>query len=69
MRIGLATASPRTWAESVAAKLDLFDDVIASDAQINLKGPMKLAALEKYSREIGVDRWGYVGDDHPDLCI
>ena len=36
---------------------------------MNLKGPKKLAALEEYQRNLGVERWDYVGDDHSDLCI
>ncbi|MGC4006058.1 MAG: UbiA family prenyltransferase [Pirellulales bacterium] len=44
----LATASDRSWAAPVAAHLNLFDDVLASDGTVNLKGPHKLAAIEAY---------------------
>ena len=47
----------------------MFDDVIAPDAQRNLKGSKTLAAIEEYSREHDVDRWGYVGDDRTDSEI
>ena len=65
----LATASARAWAEPVAAHLDMFDDVLASDAENNLKGANKLAAIEAYCSGHGVRDWGYVGDAHADLPI
>lgn len=65
----LATASARAWAEPVAAHLDLFDAVLASDANNNLKGAKKLAAIEAYCDGHGVEDWGYVGDAHADLPI
>ncbi|MCR9166478.1 MAG: UbiA family prenyltransferase [Nannocystaceae bacterium] len=65
----LATASARAWAEPVAAHLDMFDDVLASDAEHNLKGANKLAAIEAYCSGRGVADWGYVGDAHADLPI
>ncbi len=65
----LATASARAWAEPVAAHLDVFDDVLASDATNNLKGSNKLAAIEAYCDGRGLQAWGYVGDAHADLPI
>ncbi len=65
----LATASARAWAEPVAAHLDMFDDVLASDAENNLKGANKLAAIEAYCSGRGVVNWGYIGDAHADLPI
>lgn len=44
-RIVLATAADRTLAESVAARVGLFDAVLASDGRHNLKGRHKLAAI------------------------
>ncbi len=65
----LATASARPWAEAVAKHLGLFDDVLASDAENNLKGANKLAAIERYCQDRGHAKWGYVGDAHADLPI
>lgn len=65
----LATASARAWAEPVAAHLEVFDHVLASDATNNLKGPAKLAAIEAYCTGRGLLAWGYVGDTSADLPI
>lgn len=65
----LATASARAWAEPVSEHLGLFDDVLASEAGNNLKGANKLAAIEQYCKDTGVQTWGYVGDAHADLPI
>ncbi len=43
-RTVLATASPRPWAEGVAARVGLFDDVIATDEHVNLSGRASLQA-------------------------
>src|SRR5690606_6796278 len=45
-RIVLATAADRAVAESVAGHLGVFDSVLASDGNRNLKGHAKLAAIE-----------------------
>jgi 4-hydroxybenzoate polyprenyltransferase/phosphoserine phosphatase len=68
-RVVLATASARAWAEPVAAHLDMFDDVLASDASNNLKGDNKLAAIKSYCSDRGLQSWGYMGDAHADLPI
>ncbi len=65
----LATASNRAWAEPVAEHLGLFDEVMASDAEHNLKGAHKLAAIQAYCKEHGVQSWGYMGDATADLPI
>ena len=41
-RVILATASDRRYADAIAKELGLFDDVIATDGELNLKGPNKL---------------------------
>lgn len=64
-RIVLATASHRSIAESVAAKLGLFDSVLASDETRNLKGRNKLDAI----REMIGERFVYAGDSHADIPI
>ncbi len=62
----LATASPRTWAMAIADHLQLFDDVMASDAQTSLKGPQKATALVQRFGRGGFD---YVGDSRADLAV
>ncbi|MBT8413289.1 MAG: UbiA family prenyltransferase [Boseongicola sp.] len=62
----LATASDRSFAQAVADHLGLFDEVMASDGSVNLKGEAKTAAL--------VDRFGaagfsYLGDSAADLPV
>ncbi|HEY5312167.1 MAG TPA: UbiA family prenyltransferase, partial [Pirellulales bacterium] len=68
-RLVLATASDRIWAQSVAAELDLFDAVLASDGLHNLKGATKLAAIEDYCRQCGATEFHYLGDSFADLPI
>lgn len=65
----LATASARPWADAVAEHLGLFEDVLASDAENNLKGANKLAAIERYCADGGHKTWGYMGDAQADLPI
>ena len=68
-RLVLATASTRHWAESVAQHLGLFDDILSSDAECNLKGRNKLLAIEAYCEKRGIQSWGYVGDCGADIPI
>jgi 4-hydroxybenzoate polyprenyltransferase/phosphoserine phosphatase len=68
-RVVLATASHRSWAEAVAKHIDLFDDIIATDAGHNLKGRKKLSAIERYCDAHEVRAWGYMGDALADLPI
>jgi 4-hydroxybenzoate polyprenyltransferase/phosphoserine phosphatase len=64
-RIILATAANQTIANSVAEYLDLFDEVLASDATTNLKGASKLKAI----RTVVGDQFVYAGDSVSDLPI
>ncbi len=64
-RIILATAAHETIAHDVAEHLDLFDDVLASDGQCNLKGRSKLAAIQN---AVG-NEFVYAGDSSADLPI
>ena len=62
----LATASHRQLADQVAGHLSLFDEVLATEGDVNLKSSAKGQAL--------VDRFGegsfeYVGNDWPDLQV
>ncbi len=68
-RLVLATASPRRWAQAVAQHLALFDAVLASDEQVNLKGAHKLEAIRQFCRQRGDVAFDYVGDSPADLPI
>lgn len=62
----LVTASHLHYAQAVASHLGLFDQVLASDDQVNLKGATKLHAI----RELLGDRpFDYVGNSHDDLPV
>ena len=69
VRIVLATASDRIWADAVSRQLGLFDDVLASDGQLNLKGSAKLAAIRTYCQNAGFPTFCYLADSHADLPI
>jgi len=69
VHVVLATASHHSWAHPVATHLDLFDDVLATTAERNLKGRNKLAAIQDYCLQRGAISWGYMGDAHADLPI
>jgi 4-hydroxybenzoate polyprenyltransferase len=62
----LATASPRRQAQQVADHLGLFDRVVATDGDQNLKGPHKAAHLEQLFGRAG---FIYVGDSRADLPV
>lgn len=68
-KVVLATASDRLHALQVSEHLGCFDDVLSTDATVNLKGANKLAAIERYCQEKGYSSFGYVGDTHADLPI
>ena len=65
-RLVLATASHRLFAERVAQHLNLFDEVLATEENINLKATAKRDALVARYGEGGYD---YVGNDWPDLKV
>lgn len=62
----LATASHRRLAELVAWHLDLFDEVLATEGEINLKSNHKRDQLISRYGERGFD---YVGNDSADLAV
>lgn len=69
-RVVLATAADQLVADQVAAHLKLFDAVMASTPQNNLKGQAKLAAIEadaKAHSETG--EFEYLGDSGADLPV
>lgn len=61
----LATAAHSSIAEPFAARLGLFDMVIATNEQVNLKGTNKLEAIE----QIYPEGFVYAGDSSADLPI
>ncbi|WP_080431532.1 UbiA family prenyltransferase [Burkholderia ubonensis] len=64
-KIVLATAAHRSIAERVGEHLDLFDEVIATDGETNLKGEAKLESIRKHVGE----RFVYAGDSKADLPV
>lgn len=62
----LATASHRRLAEAVAWHLDLFDEVLATEGEINLKSHHKRDLLISRYGERGFD---YVGNDSADMAV
>jgi 4-hydroxybenzoate polyprenyltransferase len=65
-RIALATAADRELAETISSYLGLFDEVHASDGQVNLKGATKAAFLAKHYSATGFE---YVGDSAADIDV
>ncbi len=62
----LATASHIKYAQAVADHLELFDRVLASDQNFNLKGANKLQRLKQASDDRKFD---YAGDSQADLKV
>jgi 4-hydroxybenzoate polyprenyltransferase/phosphoserine phosphatase len=65
-RLVLVTAADQRIAKAVAARVDLFDEVMASDGTLNLKGSAKAAALVE---RFGAGGFDYVGDAWADLLV
>lgn len=65
-KIILVTAANQLIAESIAQHLGLFDEVLASDDEINLKGKVKQKIL---SERYGSKQYDYVGDCHADIAV
>jgi 4-hydroxybenzoate polyprenyltransferase/phosphoserine phosphatase len=65
-RIALTTAADRELAEIVSGYLGLFDEVHASDGQLNLKGANKAAFLAQRYADTGFE---YVGDSAADVEV
>jgi hypothetical protein len=61
----LATAADALLAEPIAARLRVFDRVIASDGSLNLKGPAKAQALT----QLFPGGFIYAGDSNDDLPV
>ncbi len=65
-KLVLATGSPRRVAEAVAARVGLFEDVIASDRDVNLAGEVKAQRLVE---RFGAGGFAYAGNDAKDLAV
>ncbi|MGA2978377.1 MAG: UbiA family prenyltransferase [Terriglobales bacterium] len=65
-RIALVTAADRELAESIARYVGLFDEVHASDGQVNLKGAHKAEFLSQHFAETGFE---YMGDSAADVEV
>lgn len=65
-RLILCTASDRAIAERIAARVGLFDEVLASDGEVNNAGRNKARALEDRFGKGGFD---YVGNSSADLAV
>jgi len=65
-RVLLVTAADRQVAQAVADQLGLFDHVLASDGQVNLKGAEKVRAIREH---VGEASWAYAGDSRADLVV
>ena len=65
-RIALVTAADRELAEQVARHVGLFDEVHASEGQINLKGSAKAAFL---AERFAVSGFEYMGDSADDIAV
>jgi 4-hydroxybenzoate polyprenyltransferase len=65
-KLVLATAADQRVAQAVADHLDLFDEVIASDGQHNLKGKAKAQALVE---RFGPQGFAYAGNEASDMSV
>jgi len=64
--IALVTAADRELAESIAQYVGLFDEVHASNGQLNLKGANKAAFLSQHFAATGFE---YMGDSAADVEV
>lgn len=62
----LATASPRVWAEGIAAHVGGVSQVVATEDGLNLRGPAKAARLAELCGARGFD---YIGNDGNDVPV
>jgi len=62
----LATASDQAIAEQIAARFGLFDEVLASNGQRNLRGPAKAQLL---TERFGGKGFDYAGNSRTDLKV
>lgn len=65
-RLVLASASDETFAREVATHLGIFEQVIGSDGNVNLKGTLK---RDRLVQEFGENGFDYVGNAKCDLPV
>ncbi|MBC8130515.1 MAG: UbiA family prenyltransferase [Rhizobiaceae bacterium] len=65
-RIVLATAANERLAHAVADHLGVFDDVMASDGEVNLSSHAKLARIVG---ETDIHGFDYIGNSKDDVCL
>ncbi|NNJ97731.1 MAG: UbiA family prenyltransferase [Gammaproteobacteria bacterium] len=65
-RLILATASNEKFAEAIALNLAIFEDVLASNASVNLSGSCKLRRLQEIFGDGGFD---YAGNAMVDVAL
>ena len=65
-QVWLATASSKSIATCIAAKMAIFDGVIASEIDVNLKAEIKAKVLEEKFGKYGFD---YIGDSMADVPV
>ncbi len=65
-RIMLATAASELHAQKINEHLDVFDEVVASDPDVNLKGKTKVNKIED---TIGGDRFCFIGDSNSEIPV
>jgi 4-hydroxybenzoate polyprenyltransferase len=65
-RVVLATACHRRWADEIARHVGLFDGVLATTADDNLKGERKLQAIQADAKG---EPTAYAGNDRSDLSV
>lgn len=68
-KIILATASNECLANPIAESVKVFDDVISSNKEINLKGKNKLNRIKEYVKENNEETFSYIGDSESDVQI
>ena len=62
----LATATDQVFANTIAAHVGIFSQVIASDGCTNLRAKWKAAALTRY---FGLKGYRYAGNSYDDLAV
>ena len=65
-KVVLVTAIDQRYAESVAEHLGIFDEVLASDGQVNLRSQQKASAL---TQRFGLKGYDYAGNSCHDLPV
>jgi 4-hydroxybenzoate polyprenyltransferase len=68
-KVVLATATDSFWAKKIANGLRIFDGILCSEGNHNLKGTAKLVAIRAYCTENGYTEFDYIGDSFADIPI